>query len=108
MRLFQCADSILTSDINENREQYYEKYDNIPSEDINNTVNAKVSLGAFDGGRYIEYDAFEIGCRTIRGRYTMMFIFCCIALGNISCYYNKSTMYYIFGKSDFERIVAEV
>jgi hypothetical protein len=29
------------------------------NEDINNTINANVTLSAFDGGRYIEYDGFE-------------------------------------------------
>lgn len=29
------------------------------SEDINNTINAKLSLSAFSGGDYIEYDGFE-------------------------------------------------
>lgn len=29
------------------------------NEDINNTVNSKITLSAFDGGEYIEYDGFE-------------------------------------------------
>lgn len=29
------------------------------NEDINNTINTKISLSAFKGGKYIEYDAFE-------------------------------------------------
>lgn len=29
------------------------------NEDINNEINTKISLSVFDGGKYIEYDAFE-------------------------------------------------